>query len=107
MEQDNQPQPNPYITIPDPYKDYQESIARLAELDPKVNEFGRLCYEIFFMTDNGKDLWNILEERFLHSTLVNPTAPQSEIVAVYWAGFTDCIKQFKQLANQHKQRISA
>ncbi len=105
--EEKQQEPNPHISIPDPYADYQASLAKLAELDPKVNEFGRLCYEIFFIEENGKKLWEILEERFLMSTLVNPTAPQSEIVSIYWNGFTDCIKQFKQLGNQHRQRINA
>lgn len=107
MEENNQQPSNPHITIPDPFEAYKASLDELAKVDPLINEFSRICYELFFMHTDGKKLWEILQDRFLLSTLVNPSAPQAETMAVYWAGFTDCIKQFRTLGLQHKQRINA
>jgi hypothetical protein len=108
--QNNQPpgdKPNPYATLDNPFDQYQDSLAELAKLHPEVNEFARVCYEIFLVNPDGKILWEILHDKFLMANLVNPTANNCEHTAVYWAGFTDCIKQFDNLAKQHRQRIQA
>lgn len=105
--QENQQPPNPHISIPDPFKDYQKSLEELAKLDPTIHEFSRICYELFYMNQDGKKLWEILKDRYLLQSLVNPTLPGADLNAIYWTGFTDLIKLFNQQALQHKQRINS
>ena len=100
-QQDN----NPHIQIPNPYEAYNESMDNLAKENPELLEIGRLCYEIFLMNEDGKRLFEVLQERFLFSTLTNPLAPSASNCAIYWSGYTDCIKFFRANALEHKKRV--
>jgi hypothetical protein len=102
-----QQQPNPHTTIENPYAQYQDSLDELSKMFPEIHEFARTCYEIFLMSNDGKILWEILQNKFLWANLVNPTSDNCANTSLYWTGFTDCIKQFRQLGLQHKQRINA
>jgi hypothetical protein len=105
----NQPQPkdNPFTTQENPFDSYQKSLEAMAVLYPELQEIGRILYEFLLMSADGKKLWEMLENKYLFSNLVDINTPGAEIRAVYWDGFTSCLKFFKQQAIQHKQRINA
>lgn len=104
---DSQAQPNPHTTIADPFEEYQKNLDAYSKTHPELLETGRLAYELFLINEDGKKLLKKLEERFLMKSLVDPMLPSAPNVALYWAGYTDCIKALKALAIEHKQRIEA
>ncbi len=106
--QDNQPhQDNPFTTQENPFADRQKSLEAMVAMFPELQEIGRICYEFFLMSEDGKKLWEMMADKYLFNNLVDPTQLGSEIRAMYWTGFTDCLKLFRQQALQHKQRINA
>jgi hypothetical protein len=50
-------------------------------------------------------LLKILHDQYLEQPLVDPTAKHAANSAMYWAGFTDCIKNLKMRAISHRKRI--
>ena len=111
MEENNnlppQPKDNPFTTQENPFDSYQKSLEAMAVLYPELQEIGRICYEFFLMSVDGKKLWELLENKYLFTSMVDISTPGCEIRAMYWTGFTDCLKFLKQQAVQHKQRINA
>lgn len=106
--QDNQEIPaNPHITIPNPFEDYQKSLEQMNVMFPELQEISRICYEFFLMSHDGKKLWELLEDKYIMGNNVNPMLPNSEIIAMYWTGFTDCLKFLRQQGLAHKQRVNA
>ena len=95
------------MQLPDPFKDYQESIEQYQKAHPELLEFSRIAYKLFLVDEDGKKLIKLLEERYLQQSLVDPTAINAPHLALYWTGFTDCIKSLKRQALEHKQRIEA
>ena len=57
------------------------------------------------MNEHGKRLMELMEGKFLYSTLVDPTNAQAMQMSMYWNGYTDCIKFFRSTAVEHKKRI--
>ena len=98
---------NPHIEVPDPYEAYNDNRDEFVKHNPETMEAARLCYEVFECNDFGKQLLKLYEDRFLFQSLVNPLANNASESALYWAGFTDCIKGFKSYVIEHQQRISA
>ena len=104
-QEQSQEQSNPHIAEPNPYADRQAAIDSSVTEHPELQELGRICYEIFMQNKDGVKLFELMQSRFLMRTLVNPTAPNPGECAIYWSGYTDCLKFFYSTANEHKQRI--
>ena len=98
---------NPYIAIPNPYEEYKKNMDEFTKNNPEALEVSRLCYEVFEMNEDGKKLLELYEERFIFSSLVNPMMSNASEAALYWSGFTDCIKGFKRYVSEHQQRITS
>jgi hypothetical protein len=97
---------NEHIEVPDPYKDYNKYVDSMLKNNPEMAEMGRLCYEIFMQNKDGQLLLKSLEERYIYVSHVNPKDTSAPTTALYWSGFTDCIKGLKMYATEHKKRIS-
>jgi hypothetical protein len=106
QEQDNN-KPNPFLEIPNPYEDYEKSVQE--NLKHKHSQdmlkVQRLCYTVFAMNEDGKELYKELESKFLLQSLYNPVQPNVKNLALYWEGFRDCIRSFKQMCDMHGQMI--
>lgn len=96
-----------------PYEE-DEDIARLnkklyelhkQQEDAEI-EFQRLCYEVFFRNEDGKALYEILKERHLLTTKVDPSHAKSEMMAIYYAGFNAALIGLHTHGKIHQQRIS-
>lgn len=98
---------NSYIEKPNPFDEYNKNLEEFAMNNPEIIEISRLCYEVFKGTNDGKKLMNELENRFLFGSLVNPLSQNSSECALYWTGFTDCIKWLRNYANEHDERIKS
>ena len=88
-----------------PYKSYQESIDKSLQQKQAAEllKIQRLCYEVFAISSQGIELYKALEDKFLLQSLWNPLTEHAERVALYWEGFRDCIRSFKQMCEMHKK----
>lgn len=109
MSNQEQPQsrPNPHIAEPNPYAEYAKKQEQLAKEHPELQEFGRLCYSTLVTYEDGKKMLDQVIDRFLMKSLVHPTSANAADQALYWTGWTDCVKFLKQTAHEHQQRITA
>ena len=105
QEQDNKD--NPYLKVENPYEDYEKSVqANLANKHSQdVLKIQRLCYQVFHLNPEGKELFEELQNKFLLQSLYNPVQANVEHMALYWEGFRDCIRTFKQMSDMHGQMI--
>ncbi len=95
-----------YKTPEDFWANYQKSVDELKN-KPEVVELDRLCYEVFEASENGKKLLNILKERFIVPSLVQPNAPNYETILTFYEGFKEAYRLLSHSAESHKQRIKA
>ena len=100
-------QGNPFIGIPNPYEEYNKYVDKHLSTNSEAQTFAKLCYELFYMNNYGKELLEYLEERFIYSQNVHLNSAHPRDDALYWTGYTDLIKQFKSFANQHKKVIES
>lgn len=98
--------PNPYIDSYNYLSGYQDSVEKLKQ-DTKVTEFGRLCHNIFFMTDDGKRFMELLVDNYLIPSLVNRDNPNYEIACVYAEGFKAAYRHLKTCAETHANYIKS
>ena len=101
-----QPEDNPYLSIPDPYEQYRESMKNMQWENPKGMELERLCYEVFVISAEGKKLYQHLQDKYLIPTQVVPSHPQAMQLAMYFEGFREAIRGLLNMARVHQQRIA-
>jgi hypothetical protein len=97
---------NPYLEIPDPFKQYRESLATLHLDNPKGIEMERLCYEVFIISKEGQKLYEHLIEKYLIPSQVSPAHPQGMQIAMYFEGFKAGLRSLMDMARIHQQRIA-
>jgi len=88
-----------------PYDAYQKSIdnSLQAKHAAEMLKIQRLCYQVFMLHNEGKELLQELENTFLIKQLWNPLTEHAERMAMYWEGFRDCIRSFRQMIDAHTQ----
>ena len=94
---------NPYIQPFNHFSGYDESIKKLQER-PEAVEFERLCYEIFEMTNPGKRLLELFDERYIEPCLVDIGNPNYQISITWAEGYKQAFRNIKQAITTHKQR---
>ncbi len=105
--QDLQLDDNPYLQLEDPYEPYQKSADNLTKHDSEMMRDEQLCYEIFGVSENGKELMGRWEKNILMSIKVNPYTTDAMQVSWYWEAVRSFIIGIKQQTNNHLQRIQA
>ena len=98
---------NPHMSVENPIEERKKALDEFYKNHPELQEVDRLCYEVFFINKDGAKLLSILNEQYLQQPLIDPSSPSASTLAIYWSGFTDCIKNFKTRYDSHKKRISA
>jgi hypothetical protein len=104
---------NPFFTR----DDEPEVIRNKREVDNKIYdeqiEMERLCYEIFHVSENGKELWKILYKQFISRSLFqlakkdpNFFTMHPEIMSFYWEAFKDALRGLHNNGEHHKQRMA-
>lgn len=96
---------NPYIDPENYAHGYNQSVENLKN-KKEVVELDRLCYEVF-MTEQGKKLMQIFEQRFITQPLVSPGQDKFESLCIYYEGFKQAFRLLKQSVQSHQQRIDA
>ncbi len=105
--QPSQPSANPFASIENPFENYQKNLDAMVTMFPELQEIGRICYEFFMISEDGKKLWELIQDKYLLGDLVDPNVAHCEMRALYWTGFTAFPKFLRQQALHHKQRIQA
>jgi hypothetical protein len=107
QDQDNSHKDNPYLKVENPYGDYEKSVKKNLENKHSQDmlKVQRLCYQVFHVGEDGRELYKELENKFLLQSLYNPGQVNVEQFAMYWEGFRDCIRTFKQMCDMHGQMI--
>ena len=100
------PQENPYIKPTDYFEGYNESINKLKN-NPEAIQFDRLCYELFEMTQLGKDFMTIVKDRFILPGLAKPGSATFQIDCIWAEGFKDFPRTILGHIRSHQQRIQA
>ena len=95
---------NPLIMpeMPEAYRQYHE---RTAESAKEAQELQRLCYELL-ASDNGKKLIEMYTEQHIMQSKINPNVKDVKDYLLYWEGFRDCIRSFKENALAHHRHIN-
>lgn len=96
---------NPYINPPNYFEGYDENIENLKN-QPELVSFDKLCYEVFEMTEAGKKLMAVIEERFLLPSLAQMNN-NYQISCIHAEGLKDGFRMLRQAVASHKQRIKA
>lgn len=97
---------NPYIEQENYFEGYNESIERNKNNADTV-EFDKLCFEVFMNTDLGKRLMTIMVDTYLMKSFAYPNDSSYQTKAVYFEGYRDCVRTFKNAATNYKQRKDA
>lgn len=103
MEQPDRPH-NPYLNFEDPF-DAQKK--QLEEIQKEQMEFERLCFEVFHMNAQGKQLYELIKERYLDRSLFAPTHANAPELALYYEGFKEAFRGVYTLGLKHLKRINA
>ena len=101
----NSSKDNPHLTIPDFAAERKKALDDYYKAHPELIEVDRLCYELFIANKEGDKLLKTLFSQYVEQPLVDPTASHAANSAVYWAGFTDCLKNLRARASTHLKRI--
>lgn len=96
---------NPFLEPTNYFEGYQKEIDKLKNA-PEALSFERLCYEIFEMTEDGKTLMDMIEERYLLPSIVQMNA-NYQIMCIHGEGFKDAFRLLRNCVASHKQRIKA
>lgn len=94
---------NPYLKVEDPFEKQREQIQSVKD---QAIEFQRLCFEVFFVNQDGKHLLRLLQERYLHPALFSPTHQNASQLALYFEGFKEAIRGLEAQGLIHKKRIN-
>lgn len=94
---------NPFLKIPDPYEDVKKT---QTDGSKQQLEMMRLCWNVFHLNEDGKELMKIFRERYLTCALVRPDHPQADQLNMFWEGFRECIRGFYNLGLQHQQYVT-
>lgn len=100
-------EPNPFTTIEDPFKAVRDNSKQMYLDNPNVFEFDRLAYETFIGNKEGTAFFEMWKDKYLNRSLINPSDPQAQQLAIYWEGFKDCFRGAYKLALDHQMRILA
>lgn len=92
--------------VPDPFEEYNKYVDKMLKEDPTAQQMGRLCYEVFIVNKEGKELLKKLEENILSSASIKPNDPGASSASLYWAGYNDSIKTLRFYAKEHQKRIT-
>lgn len=95
---------NPFLQVNDPY---QEQRKQQDEVKKEAIEFQRLCFEVFHMNKNGKELYSHIERKFLLQSQFAPSHPQAANLALYWEGFKEAMRGLWAQGDMHRKRINS
>lgn len=98
---------NEYIDPYNHFKGYQASIDKLKQNNPELIAFDKLCYDIFEMTEDGKELMKLMEDKYFFSKTVEINHPNFVLALTLAEGMREFLRTVKQVITSHKQRISA
>lgn len=98
---------NPFIEIPDPFKELQKNQAEMAKMFPEALEDDKLCYEVFVKNEFGTKLMERWEKLILMSGMSNPSHPQAMQIALHGEAIRNFIIKLKMHATNHRMRIEA
>lgn len=98
--QHQQPNFNPLIMPEEPeaLKAYREQNEQRSK---EIQEFQRLCWEVFIGNPSGKRLYELLVEKYLIPAKFSPTDPNADRLAMYWEGFKAAIRGLNDNAVAH------
>lgn len=92
---------------PDPYFDnHKIGIEDHFKQDPTIERYAKRCFEIFEASEAGKDLKQLVIERYLMHAMFSPMAPHSDAQALYFEGFKEAFRSMFHLAKQYQQLIN-
>ena len=95
---------NPWLKVPNPYEETAEQQKAAAEYQ---KNFDRLCWSVFHQFEDGKALFELLSQRYLQTTQLNPMSPTATTEAVWWDGFKCAITGLYNLGAKHIRRVNS
>jgi len=95
---------NPYIDPYNHFTGYDASIEKLKN-NPDLYEYGRLCYELFAVNEQGKIFMKKSEDRVLLPSLVHVNSPNFQIACLWAEGYKQAYRDIKLTVESHAQRL--
>lgn len=92
---------NPYIQG-NPYETEQQDAKIMAD---KTEKFQRLCYEVFIVSPEGRELYSMMKDQFLLAPGFSINAPNVSNLAIYWEGIREVVRGLGVAALTHEKRI--
>jgi len=99
-------EPNPELLQENFFQGYQKNIDKLAR-DPEIIEWDKLCFELFFVNDQGKRFLEIVKERYLFPSLANPGSATYPYDVMRAEGLKDFGRMLYAAVKAHQQRIKS
>jgi hypothetical protein len=72
----------------------------------ELEEFQRLCYEVFVISEQGKQLYEMLVKKFVIPQLFSWGDKDVQYSAIYWEGFKSAIRGLMDSALCHLKRAN-
>lgn len=73
-------------------------------LDSEMKRFEQLCYEVFIVSESGKQLWECIKERHLLANKVDPSSNNAEQISLFDAGFREAFLGLYRFAQNHQAK---
>lgn len=90
----------------EPENPYQQDQDALSDIKRRTDLFEHLCYQVFVLNDDGKDLYEMLKDQFLLSSGFNPNHPNANNLALYWEGIREVVRGLGLAAVKHQKRVN-
>ena len=72
----------------------------------ELEEFQRLCYEVFVVSDQGKQLYDMLVKKFVIPSMFSIGDKDIQYSAIYWEGFKSAIRGLMDSALGYLKRAN-
>lgn len=95
---------NPLIQLPpNPFQFQHEQQQKVRD---EAIELQRLCYEVFHMSDTGKKLYTMLQDKYVIPARFSPHENNASNLALYWEGFKEAIRGLHDQGLLHAKRVN-
>lgn len=85
---------------------YEESINKLKN-DPNLIEFDKLCFLVFGISENGKQLLEYFKDRIIFPSIPGQADNNFDKRCMYYEGYKEAFRQLIHATNNYKIRKEA